>query len=588
MNKQDALIARLFKDTLIILLLSMFVSIIGSVTDGAITGNFLGTASIAAFGMTMPYQKFIGIFPLVMMVGMRVLCSKSLDSGDLRKTSEIFSIAVTATLVVTVAVMCGTLLFTEQIADILGAKESLGEIRTLTVDFLQAYAFAGPPMAMVLLLTQIMQLDNDRRRAVISAAVLSGCDVAGDLLVVFVFDGGLWGIGIVTAISYWLATGVLALHFVKPNSNFKFLPGVLNLQYFRETFLIGLPSCLGFGASVLRVALFTRTAVAVAGGVGVAAYAAVENFFGFLITVPKAVGPATQMIGGILINEHDRLAVLNLIKISLRYTLIIALTIVAVVFLTAPIIADFYIHDADPVTHKMTTEGIQLFIAFLPLYTVAVIFQYFYQAYGRFKLVSVFAIMDNFGFVVPIIFLLTPHFGMAGIWLAFPLSHAAFLLTIFFLTCRHCGRITFKLEDYLLLDEDFDVPADKQLNITVTTKAEVLGLSERTQAFCEAQGIDGRRSMFAAVCIEELAGNIVDYGFDDGKKHFVDIRVIVKGNRVIIRTRDDCRPFDPKKWADIHNPEDPTAHIGIRLVRRTATEFDYVNVLNLNNLHIKI
>ena len=289
MDKQDKLIARLFKDTLIILLLSMFVSVVGSITDGAITGNFLGTASIAAFGMTMPYQKFIGIFPLVMMVGMRVLCNKSLDSGNLRKTSEIFSIAVTATLIVTVLVMCGTLLFTEQIADILGAKENLGEIRTLTIEFLQAYAFAGPAMAMVLILTQIMQLDNDRRRAVIAAVVLSGCDVAGDLLVVFVFDGGLWGIGIVTAISYWLATGVLALHFVKPNSNFKFLPRVLNLQYLRETFLIGLPSCLGFGASVLRVAFFTRTAVAVAGGVGVAAYAAVENFFGFLITVPKAM-----------------------------------------------------------------------------------------------------------------------------------------------------------------------------------------------------------------------------------------------------------------------------------------------------------
>ncbi len=294
------------------------------------------------------------------------------------------------------------------------------------------------------------------------------------------------------------------------------------------------------------------------------------------------------MIGGILLNKHDRPAVLNLMKISLKYSLIITLTIVAAVFLAAPTIADFYIHDADPVTHKMTTEGLQLFIAFLPLYTVGVVFQYFYQAYGRFKLVGVFAVMDNFGFVVPIIFLLTPHFGMAGIWLAFPLSHAAYLLTIFFVTCRHCGRITFKLEDYLLLDKGFDVSDNKQLNITVTTKAEVLGLSERAQTFCEAQGIDGRRSMFAGVCIEEMAGNIVDYGFDDGKKHFVDIRVIVKGEQVIIRMRDDCRSFDPKKWEEIHNPDDPTAHIGIRLVRKIATEFDYVNVLKLNNLLIKI
>ena len=58
--------------------------------------------------------------------------------------------------------------------------------------------------------------------------------------------------------------------------------------------------------------------------------------------------------------------------------------------------------------------------------------------------------------------------------------------------------------------------------------------------------------------------------------------------QVIIRLRDDCRPFDPKKQAEFFNPDAPAAHIGIRLVRKIATEFDYVNVLKLNNLLIKI
>ena len=58
-STQDKLIARLFKDTLIIFLLSMFVSTIGYVIDGIITGEFLGEDSMAAFGLTMPYQKFV-------------------------------------------------------------------------------------------------------------------------------------------------------------------------------------------------------------------------------------------------------------------------------------------------------------------------------------------------------------------------------------------------------------------------------------------------------------------------------------------------------------------------------------------------
>ncbi len=588
MNNQPYLLERLFKDTLVIFLLSMIVSIVGSITDGAITGSFLGTESIAAFGMTMPYQKSIWIFPLVMMVGMQVLCSKSLGGGDLQKANEIFSLAVTVALAVAVLVMCGTLLFTEQLADLLGATEDLGEIRTLAIDFLKAYAFAVPAMSLISLLTPIMQLDSDRQRAVVSAAVFSGTAIIGDLLVVFVFGGGLWGIGVATTVSSWLTAGVLIQHFFKPKASFKFLPKVASLKYLKDTVLIGLPASLGLGSAVLRVGFFTRMAVAVAGGSGVAAYAAVENFLGLLTTIPKALGSSTQMIGGILINEHDRQSVLNLIKIALKYAFIITLTVAVGVFLAAPLIADLYVKDVNTQAYQMTVEGIRLCIAFLPIATVTAIFQYFHQAYGRYKMVSCFAILENIGFVVPIVLLLTPQIGISGIWLTFPLSSAAYLLTIFFVTCRHCGRITFKLDDYLMLPKDFDVPEDRQLSITVTSMDEVMNLSIRAQAFCMARGIDERRSKLSGLCIEEMAGNIVDYGFDDGKKHFVDIRVLIRGEQVILRLRDDCRPFNPKKWVELYNPEDPFSHIGIRIVNKMSTEFDYVNVLKLNNLLIKL
>ncbi len=60
---EDRLIARLFKDTLTVVMLSMIASTIGNVIDGIITGSFLGTDAIAAFGFTVPYQRFVTIFP---------------------------------------------------------------------------------------------------------------------------------------------------------------------------------------------------------------------------------------------------------------------------------------------------------------------------------------------------------------------------------------------------------------------------------------------------------------------------------------------------------------------------------------------
>ena len=587
-GKQDKLIAQLFKDTVIIFLLSMFVSTIGHVIDGVITGSFLGTEAIAAFGLTMPYQRFVTIFPAILALGMQVLCSKNLGREDLRAANEIFSPAMTTALALMIFLTGATFLFTEQIANVLDAKEELGAIRSLTIDYLEAFSFGLPAIAAVTLLTPIMQLDNDRRRALVSAVTLTVCNIVGDLINVFVLDGGLWGMGIATTVSYWAAAGVLFLHFFKPNSNFFFALEALSLKHFREMILIGLPVILGRGTAVLRLAFFTRMSVTLAWGVGVAAYAAIENFAGLLEIIPKALGASTQMIMGILIGEQDKYSMLRLMKLLLKYSLSISLAMTAAVFLAAPTIANLYTGGADATAYLTMLEGFRLAITFLPLCTVGIIFQYYYQACGRFKLVSSLTVAGNLGFIVPIALLLVPHFGINGLWLSFPLSYAAFLLTIFFITCRHCGRITFRLEDYLLLPEDFDVAGDKQLNITVTNKSEVLGLSAHAQNFCEACGVDGRRSMFASICIEEMAGNIVKHGFDDGKKHFVDVRVIVKGAQVIIRIRDDCRSFDPKNWAEINNPKDPAAHIGIRLVRKISTEFKYVNVLKLNNLIVKI
>ena len=586
MEKQDRLIARLFKDMLIIFLLLMFAEKAGTFIDGVITGKFLGTEAIAAFGLTVPYQNFAATFTRVMALGMQILCSKVLGAGKLREVNGIFSLALTAAVIVAIVMFGATLLFTGQIIDLLGSTTEHGSIRSLAIDFLQAYAFALPAIAFATIFTPIMQLDNDRRRAVISVVMLSVCNIAGDLINIFILDGGLWGMGIAKAISYWFAAGILLLHFFKADSNFKFSLAAAELKNFREMFLIGSPVILTNVSLILRKNIFNRLALNLTGGAGLAAFTILGSVAEVLETLTNAAASTVQLISGIFIGERDRHSVLKLLKISLRLTLTITPIISVITLIAAPFIADLYTRD-DPETLIQTIDALRWFAIGLPLYTFSLVLRSFYQSYGRFSLSSFLSIWNILLFSVPTAFVLSKFFGISALWYTLFLNQVAYVLIVFVVTCRFHKRITFKLEDYLLLPDEFDVLEENRLDITVTSKSEVVGLSERTQDFCKAKGIEERRSMFAGICIEEMAGNIVDYGFGDDK-HFVDVRVIVKGEQVIIRIRDDCRPFDPKKWMEIHNPEDPAAHIGIRLVKSISTKFDYVNVLKLNNLIIKL
>ena len=91
--------------------------------------------------------------------------------------------------------------------------------------------------------------------------------------------------------------------------------------------------------------------------------------------------------------------------------------------------------------------------------------------------------------------------------------------------------------------------------------------------------------MLLSLCVEEMVNNIVEHGFDkDRYEHSAELRILFKDEARVIRIRDNCFNFDPVQYLELHRTEDPTAHIGIRMVMKMVKSANYVNSLGLNNL----
>ena len=90
------------------------------------------------------------------------------------------------------------------------------------------------------------------------------------------------------------------------------------------------------------------------------------------------------------------------------------------------------------------------------------------------------------------------------------------------------------------------------------------------------------------LCIEELCCNIVRYGFQDRKQHSIDVRLVFRGETGLIRIRDNCAQFNPVHYIELHRHDDPTAHLGIRLVMAEAKSASYRNSYGLNNLTLQL
>ena len=46
--------------------------------------------------------------------------------------------------------------------------------------------------------------------------------------------------------------------------------------------------------------------------------------------------------------------------------------------------------------------------------------------------------------------------------------------------------------------------------------------------------------------------------------------------------------FDPVKYLEMHEDDDPASHIGIRMVMKLVKDANYVNSLGLNNLTLTL
>ena len=124
----------------------------------------------------------------------------------------------------------------------------------------------------------------------------------------------------------------------------------------------------------------------------------------------------------------------------------------------------------------------------------------------------------------------------------------------------------------------------------IVTNDEVMAFSEKAWQFCVDKGESDRIAYLISLSVEEMAKNVIEHGFTkDEKDHMLSVRIVHKGNELIIRMRDNCKSFDPrKKYMQIYANDDVGGNIGIRMIMAEADEVSYTSMFNLNNLLIRI
>ena len=325
------------------------------------------------------------------------------------------------------------------------------------------------------------------------------------------------------------------------------------------------------------------------GSVGISSFAASNSVLAVCWPLIFGMTAVVRMLFSISLGEEDRRSLVDVMHILMTRGMVLVLVMVAALILLAePLTRLFFRNPSDPIYHY-TVMGFRILPLCMPWSLWSLAYVPYAQGAEK-KVVSVLLpVMDGLVGVAVCSFFLIPRLKMNGLYISNILNGiicAGVILVSAWLSLKRFPR---SLEDLMAIPDYIGAGAEERIDISVTSKEEVLDVSRQIGDFCRQRNIDARRAFFASLCMEEMAGNIVQHGFSlDRKEHSADIRVVHKDDDIILRIRDNCPEFDPGKYHEAMQPDNTGRNIGIKLVYGIAKEVKYQNLLGTNVVTMRI
>jgi anti-sigma regulatory factor (Ser/Thr protein kinase) len=209
----------------------------------------------------------------------------------------------------------------------------------------------------------------------------------------------------------------------------------------------------------------------------------------------------------------------------------------------------------------------------------------YYQSTKKVGMATMICVLQSLVYTVLFAIILIRPMGATGVWLAFLSGEILTLLTVGLVLCIRNRKIAISLDSVLMLNENFGGDPKDRLELSIgNSMDEVMLISSGIYKFGRNRSITQETLNLLSLCIEEMAGNVVQHAFKPGEKRWLDLRIVDKPDRVIVRIRDNGTAFDPLAYLSSGEERG----YGILMIHKLAESFEYRRSMGLNNLIIHL
>ena len=566
------------------IILSQVVMTICTVVDAALTGKFLGAAAVAAEGMVTPVVMVVIAVAGIMSAGNSTTCSNAFGRGDIDEINRVFSTTLSTSLGFSILCTLLLLLFANPVCQGLGLVPST-ELFQLTREYLIGYVPLMPILAVIMVLPALLQIEGDNKTGALAVILVFVLDIVFDLLNLFVFQGGVFGMALATTLSYYVAGILVLARFFGRKRTVRFSFKYVELHRVGQILSYGTPTFINALCMGLTTAALNGAFLEYGSEIHVAAFTIATRVGDILLCFCYGMGEMTATVTGIANGEEERGELREILGVMCQKAVTMNLALIVLTWLFGELPLILFTSDGEII--EMSAWGLRIFALQFVFRSLIICYVNYLRGIKKFGTGNVLLVVMTltaaaFAWSMPLLF------GVSSIWYSYLFSVAFTLLFLLALVGFLTKRNPLAWDSLILRPDSYGISRENFLEWEIQDISHLCRSCSDAAGFVKSRGGSKRQAFLLSLFMEELGKNILSWGFSDGKKHRLTIKIMRSGEGFILRFRDDGIHFDPVEYYRIHKGEIPAENFGIRMVFAMKPDVSYLNTMNLNNLIIKL
>ena len=300
-----------------------------TIVDGMFVGNGVGTNALGAVSLAMPFVMLFSALTVLFNIGGVAVAAVRFGRGDNEGANQAFMHSFTANAVVFSVLSIIGVLFSDSIAELLGANDTY---ITMVSDYVRWYSVFLLPTGLFYCLNTFARNDGNPNISMLTAVTVTVINIFGDWLLVYPLEKGIAGAAVATGFATTMGLVVASTHYIRKKGNLRIKKFRFEFPLIRKILLRGVPEMIAQFASPITTFSMNQMLITYLGDSSVNAFSVISYAASLFASLMYGLAGGLQPLYGLSYGAKDDKSLRYYFKSGQQLALIGGLCIWALTF----------------------------------------------------------------------------------------------------------------------------------------------------------------------------------------------------------------------------------------------------------------